>query len=136
MKKAILIFVLSAFAMIAVGQEPLFKKSSNSVSSKCIKGKIYYFYSGKTVIKSIKFKKADLNDYFNPEEADWNATELYDEDIEYLRSKNVEHCDTVVQGKQFVGWYVVIRDTKTEKNSITPKPKKKTPQTSSYMREI
>nr|DAP15292.1 MAG TPA: hypothetical protein [Caudoviricetes sp.] len=95
MKKAILIFVLSAFAMIAVGQEPLFKKSSNSVSSKCIKGKIYttyeyfdyYFYSGKTIVKSIKFKKADLNDYFNPEEADWNATELYDEDIEYLRSK-------------------------------------------------
>lgn len=144
MKKVILIFVLAAFAMIAVGQEPLFKKSSNSVSSKCIKGKIYttyeyfdyYFYSGKTIIKSIKFKKADLNDYFNPEEADWNATELYDDDIEYLRSKNVEHCDTVVQGKRFVGWYVVIRDTKTEKNSITPKPKKKEPQTSSYMREI
>ena len=91
MKKAILIFVLAAFAMIAVGKKPLFKKSSNIVTSKCIKGKIYttyeyfdyYFYSGKTVIKSIKFKKADLNDYFNPEEADWNATELYDEDIEY-----------------------------------------------------
>lgn len=27
MKKVILIFVLAAFAMIAVGQEPLFKKS-------------------------------------------------------------------------------------------------------------
>ena len=105
MKKVILIFVLAAFSLIAVGQEPLFKKSSNNVSSKCIKGKIYttyeyfdyYFYSGKTV---------------------------------------VEHCDTVVQGKQFIGWYVVIRDTKTENNSITPKPNKKTPQTSSYMREI
>lgn len=145
MKKVILIFVLAAFAIIAAGQKPLrtgfsseykVKRADTGKRIEVNKYTNIYYYVGKTVFKSIEFEPADLNDYFNPEEADWNATELYDEDIEYLRSKNVEYCDTVVQGKQFVGWYVVIRDTKTEKNSITPKPKKKATQTSSYMREI
>lgn len=39
--------------------------------------------------KSTSYVKVDLNDYFNPEEADWNRTELSDDEWEYLRSKNV-----------------------------------------------
>lgn len=75
-----------------------------------------YLYENKRVTKSTSYAKVDLNDYFNPEEADWNATELYDEDIEYLRSKNVEHCDTVVQRKRFVGWYRINKWTETQKS--------------------
>ena len=48
-----------------------------------------YFYETKRVIKSTSYVKVDLNDYFNPEEADWNRTELSDDEWEYLRSKNV-----------------------------------------------
>lgn len=75
-----------------------------------------YLYETKRVIKSTSYVKVDLNDYFNPEEANWNATELYDKDIEYLRSKNVEHCDTTINNYEFKGWYRINKWTETLKN--------------------
>ena len=73
-----------------------------------------YIYETKRIVKSASYVKVDLNDYFNPEEADWNATELYDEDIEYLRSKNVEHCDTTIQNNKLKGWYHITKWTETK----------------------
>ena len=73
-----------------------------------------YIYETKRIVKSTSYVKVDLNDYFNPEEADWNATELYDEDIEYLRSKNVEHCDTTIQNNKLKGWYRITKWTETK----------------------
>lgn len=134
MKKIILTLVLAVFAMISVSQKPLstgfyteYKTKLNNAGKRIEVSKyIYtYLYPEKMVIKSIKFEPADLNDYFNPEEADWNATELNDKEIEYLLSKNVKWCDTVVHGQRFVGWYVVIRDTQTVKRIHHPKPKAK-----------
>lgn len=74
-----------------------------------------YLYSDKIVHKSIEFTPADLNDYFDAEEADWNYTEISDEEIEYLRSKNVFLCDTIINGTRFAGWYLIVEDVKTQK---------------------
>ena len=75
-----------------------------------------YFYETKRVIKSTSYVKVDLNDYFNPEEADWNRTELSDDEWEYLRSKNVFHCDTTIQNNKLKGWYHISMWTETQKS--------------------
>lgn len=73
-----------------------------------------YLYETKRMTKKTSYVKVDLNDYFNPEEADWNCTGLSDEEWEYLRSKNVFHCDTTICNYKFDGWYRINRWTETK----------------------
>lgn len=77
---------------------------------------IYRTNSGenKRVVKSTSYEKVDLNDYFNPEEADWNATELSDEECKYLQSKNVYLCDTTIMNTELKGWYQIKKCTETK----------------------
>ena len=77
---------------------------------------IYETNDGKTkrVVKSTSYEKVDLNDYFNPEEADWNATELSDEECKYLQSKNVYLCDTTIMNTELKGWYQIKKCTETK----------------------
>lgn len=73
-----------------------------------------YIYETKIVTKNTSYTKVDLNDYFDPEEADWNYTGLNDEEWEYLRSKDVFRCDTTIQNKEFKGWYRINKWTETK----------------------
>lgn len=73
-----------------------------------------YLYETKRVIKSTSYAKVDLNDYFNPEEADWNYTELSNDEWEYLRSRNVFPCDTTISNYEFKGWYRINKWTETQ----------------------
>lgn len=68
----------------------------------------------KRVNKNASYAKVDLNDYFNPEEADWNCTGLSDEEYKYLKNKNVEHCDTTIQNNKLKGWYHITKWTETK----------------------
>lgn len=73
-----------------------------------------YLYETKMVAKKTSYVKVDLNDYFNPEEADWNCTGLNDEEWEYLNSKNVFRCDTTICNQKLNGWYRINRWTETK----------------------
>ena len=68
----------------------------------------------KRVNKNASYAKVDLNDYFNPEEADWNCTGLSDEEYKYLKNKNVEYCDTTIQNNKLKGWYHITKWTETK----------------------
>ena len=68
----------------------------------------------KRVVKNTSYEKVDLNDYFNPEEADWNCTGLSDEEYKYLQSKNVYQCDTTIQNNNLKGWYHIRKWTETK----------------------
>lgn len=73
-----------------------------------------YIYETKIVTKNTSYAKVDLNDYFDPAEADWNYTELSDEQWEYLRSKNVFRCDSVIENRELKGWYCINKWTETK----------------------
>lgn len=133
MKRIILIALLALFTTSVSAQKIAFGPVTNyestiwyhgagkTTKTDCFTTLTIYF--GETLTEIIKFETVDLNDYFNPDETNWNATELYDEEIEYLRSMNILRCDTLVFGKKFVGWYRVTKDKKTEKNDLVDKPK-------------
>lgn len=73
-----------------------------------------YLYETKMVAKKTSYVKVDLNDYFNPEEADWNCTGLNNEEWEYLHSKNVFRCDTTICNQKLNGWYHINKWTETK----------------------
>ena len=75
-----------------------------------------YLYETKKVIKNTSYVKVDLNDYFDPTEADWNYTGLSDEELKYLHSKNVIYCDTVITNQTFKGWYRITNWTENINN--------------------
>lgn len=75
-----------------------------------------YIYETKRVAKNTSYVKVDLNDYFNPEEADWNCTGLNDEEWEYLHNKNVFRCDTIICNQKLNGWYRINKWTETKNN--------------------
>lgn len=70
----------------------------------------------KRVVKKTSYEKVDLNDYFNPEEADWNCTGLNDEEWEYLHSRKVFRCDTIICNQKLNGWYRINKWTETKNN--------------------
>lgn len=130
MKKTILIALLAIFATSVSAQklvygpvtssEIILKQNPLTEISRYTTTTIYV---GKTVTETIQFETVDLNNYFNPEEADWNATEISEEEERLLNEKGVVLCDTLVLGKKFVGWYRVTKDKKIEKNDLVDKPK-------------
>ena len=70
----------------------------------------------KRVVKNASYAKVDLNDYLPPCEnvADYNCTEIGDEEYKYLQSKNVYLCDTTIQNKELKGWYHIRKWTETK----------------------
>ena len=72
---------------------------------------IYRTNNGETkrVVKSTSYEKVDLNDYFGPTKADWNYTELSADELEYLRNKNIIHCDTIIDDYKLKGWYHISK---------------------------
>ena len=77
-----------------------------------------YLYETKMVAKKTSYVKVDLNDYFNPEEADWNCTGLNDEEWEYLHNKNVFRCDTTICNQKLKGWYHINKWTETKDREL------------------
>ena len=73
-----------------------------------------YIYETKIVVRKTSYVKVDLNDYFDPEEADWNYTELNDSEWEYLRNKNIFFCDTTIGNNELKGWYYINRWMETQ----------------------
>ena len=65
----------------------------------------------KRVVKSTSYEKVDLNDYLPPCEnvADYNCTEIGEEECKYLQSKNVYLCDTTIQNNKLRGWYHISK---------------------------
>lgn len=70
----------------------------------------------KRVVKNASYAKVDLNDYLPPSEnvADYNCTEIGEEEYKYLQGKNVYQCDTTIQNNKLKGWYHIRKWTETK----------------------
>jgi hypothetical protein len=81
-----------------------------------------YLYDTKVVKKYKTYVTADLNDYLPPSNnvADWNCTEMTEDEEELLKRQGVIVCDTVINKEVVAGWYKVSHKTIEEKR-IQPK---------------
>ena len=73
-----------------------------------------YLYGTEIVRKYDIYVTADLNDYLSSSEnvADWNYTDITEEEEALLKKQGVMFCDTTVIDKRIAGWYKVSHYTR------------------------
>jgi hypothetical protein len=78
-----------------------------------------YLYDTKVVKKYKTYVTADLNDYLpsNDNVADWNCTEITEEEEALLNKQGIMACDTVIVDTKVAGWYKVSHYTVEEKRN-------------------